>query len=574
MYVLGVHVGHDSGAAIVHDGEILAASNEERFVGIKHFANIPFNAISFCLKKAEIRMSDVDVLAVPTVSDISSLFAFFNLRDDQLTLIRPQGEIEYGVSDYRSTLLREAQRLVRRNLPPDYFPRFPLSSKAKVMQIDHHLAHAASAFYTSGFGKRCLVFTVDGIGNDVSTAVWICEDDILKPLMRVGSKGSLGWFYGLVTEALGWWIGDGEGKTMALAPYGNSNTAKVSLESIVPKYEGCKLMKPHDFGFISYWTLHDTYHWHLNESSSLKEKIQLYGAQDLAAASQVLLEEQMLEIVESWCTETGLHSICCAGGVFLNVKMNQRIREIDSIKEMHIFPNAGDGGLAVGAALYASHLEGEKLSTMQIDNVFWGPEFSNDYIKSVLDLRQLDYEFCDDISGACGELLAHGDKAIGWVQGREENGPRALGNRSIFISPLNEKNKEIVNKKIKHRENWRPFAPSILWEHAPKYVDKVVEAPFMIISFNAKIEKRDEIPAVVHIDGTTRPQTVRRETNEKLWELLRSFEKETATPLILNTSFNLSGKPIIGTIEDAIMTFYNSGLDYLALGNYLLKKKA
>lgn len=550
MYILGIHVGHDSNVALIKDGAIVADIAEERLAGIKHFSETPTRAIEFCLNQAKITMDEIDIIAVASLNEVKKNPYF-------VTTLGLEGELSPRHSSIH---------------PAAYIKTYKVNPHTEVVHIDHHLAHAASAYFTSGYNDRCLIVTADGIGEDgVSLAIWRGEGGDIEPLMKVGAEGSLGWFYGVVTEALGWWVGDGEGKTMGLAPYGRVDRTFGVLDNFAPHYKDGVLSSPYDFGTPYYWTTTGSFHWHFKDAESIKELIAKYGREDIAAEAQRLLEEEMLGIILSWLDKEKVSRLCSSGGVFLNIKLNQRAWESKKITHQHIFPNAGDAGLGVGAALYAYYNTTKEKGIKPISNIYWGPEYSDEEIEKTLKERNIPYEFCEDISKRCAEFLSQG-KILGWFQGRMESGPRALGNRSILIDPGKRENKDIINKKVKFREPFRPFCPSLPLEAADKYLENWRMERYMITSFKAREETRDEVPAVVHVDGTLRPQIVEKTQNEKFWYLLTEFGRLTGTPVLLNTSFNIKGEPIVCSPRDAIRCFYDTGMDYLAMGNFLISK--
>jgi len=577
-YALGIHVGHDSGAAIVgKGGKIVAAVAEERFTRIKHYNMLPLNAINFCLKKAGVDIREVAVIAFPRLLP--------GAMEKILTRSWPKVKTDFGSGLGKVRLVERLgayilfhPRLQRLLKIPATNTREPLyislptpSGPIKMMRVDHHLAHASAAYYTSGFSSKTLIVTVDGIGDGVSTAVWLGEDGTIKPIYGAGVEGSLGWFYGSVTEALGWWHGDGEGKTMGLAPYGKDERCLEAVKPFSPVYSGGVLTRPRHYGQNWRWDEAAAYHYHMEEANQIAQLVEQYGKENIAAAAQAILEEQLIDIVSSWAQKESVHSVAVAGGVFLNVKANQRIRSSLQGRPFYIYPDAGDSGLAAGAAIYAYYKETGQRETTGIDNIYFGPQFGNEEIEPILHQRNLNFKCCDNISQVCAEHLARGE-IVGWVQGRMEVGPRALGNRSILTDPRKSENKDIVNAKVKFREAFRPFCPSLLEEAAGTYLKDSEKAPYMIISFDTKDERKLDIPAVVHVDGTVRPQTVNKEQNEKFYQLITEFDKLTSVPVILNTSFNLRGDPIIGTPRDAIRCFYDSGMDCLALGDFFLEK--
>jgi len=563
MIVLGIHVGHDSAVALVKDGIVIAEASEERFVEIKHYAGLPINALDFCLKYAGISIKNIDILAIAgkhnNISDLDILFNFKRLRTYPTVKRR---FIEF---------FQRVTGIYRRREPPIYLRKFPVRHDIEIVHVEHHLAHAASAYYTSGISSKALIITSDGIGDGVSLAIWRGVDGKIEPLYKVGSEGSLGWFYAAVTEALGWWAGDGEGKTMGLAPYGSFTKTKGILDKFTPHFSNGKLIEPHDFRKPSGWPEKGAYHWHLPDSLEIKRLINKFGRENIAAEAQRVLEDEMSDVIFSWLEREGVRNLCCAGGVFLNVKLNQKIWYSRKLDRHHIFPNSGDGGLAVGAALYTYYNYTKDKTIHPINHVYWGPEFTDNDIENILKGRNLTYKYYDDICGQTAKLLAQG-KIIGWFQGRMESGPRALGNRSILMSADRLENKDIINSRVKFREAFRPFCPSILFEVAGDYLVNHREEPFMITAFDVRDEVRDKIPAVVHVDGTVRPQTVRRIVNQKYWELIKDFTNLTGIPVLLNTSFNIKGDPIICNPRQALRCFYDTGLDILVMGNFMLIK--
>jgi carbamoyltransferase len=563
MYVLGVHIGHDSSAALIFDGEVVADVAEERLTRVKHFAGFPGHAIQACLDLAGITIREVDVVAVPTSTGREELNYFFELK---------------GTRRERETVRRRMAKTVRRlagkgwEKPPLYVKTFPLSPATELVHVDHHLAHAASAYYTCGSASKQLIITMDGVGdNDTSIGVWRGESGKITLLKRFDTRGSIGWFYGNVTEALGWRHGDGEGKTMGLAPYGDAERARGVLDRFCPKFQGGDLVEPHDFGLPYFWNQDGAYHWHFDEADEIQRLVHEHGREHVAAEAQRLLEEQVPEIVFPWMEREKTADLCCSGGVFLNVKLNQRLWESGKIANQHIFPNPGDAGLAAGGALYAYNQRNGSTAPRPLKHIFWGPSYSNQEIRAILEERNLSYGFEEDVASVAAEYLAQ-NRIVGWFQGRMESGPRALGRRSILMSPTAEENKDIINARVKFREAFRPFCPSILAEHGGEYFRRHRPERFMITSFDAMPDKRSMIPAVVHVDGTLRPQTVEREVNPLYWRLIERFGELTGQHALLNTSFNIKNEPIVCHPRDAIRCFYDTGLDCLILENYVLTK--
>ena len=562
MKVLGIHIGHDSSASLVVDGKIVADVAEERFSRVKHYCGLPIQSIAHCLAAGGIEIDDVDVVAVPSAlsyPELNFLLGLDGARAEKRTV--------------PGTAMEFVRRLMKRGArkPPLYIKNFKLPNYVEIKHVEHHLAHAASAYYTSGTREKQLIVTLDGNGDGFASCVWLGEEGKIQPLHKMGGDSSLGWFYSNVTEALGWRHGDGEGKTMGLAPYGDAEKVRGVLDPFYPKFADGRLAEPHDSGRPYYWNEEGAFQWHFDEAYAIQRLIERYGREEIAAEAQRVLEEQVANIVWPWLEKVGVNRLSCAGGVFLNVKLNQRLWESGRLEHHHIYPNSGDSGLAVGAALYAYFEAHPDVEIPCLEHLYLGPEYSNEEIQAILDERNLNYRFVQDVAGEGAQILTDG-KILAWFQGRMESGPRALGNRSILMSADKAENKDIINTRVKFREAFRPFCPSLLFEYKDEYLANSREEPFMITSFDVYQEKRARIPAVVHVDGTVRPQTVRREINPLYWDLIHHFGELTGEYVVLNTSFNIKGEPIIRHPREAIRCFYDSGIDVLILGSFVLEK--
>lgn len=579
--ILGLWYGHDSGATLVSDGTLVGAVNEERFTRRKHSGSYPFRSIEYCLEAGGLDAMDIDVLAVPTEGSVGWLDAFVDdyevtdITRDPTTKVERLRQVPERSESVAAWAVEKASSVVTsdgktRGSAPDYVFDASFPSGIEVQTVNHHEAHASTAYYCCG-ADDALVITADGLGNYFSTTVWDCRDGEMEPLRKWGRNGSLGWFFGIVTEALGWWIGNGEGKTMGLASYGEYDEGIAeSLRMLLPEYEDGELVDEPEFDPPSMFEIYDTYHWSFEESEQVASLFDEYDREDVAATAQKLLEDQLFDIADYWLDETGHDTLATAGGVFLNVRVNNKIIREIAPEEYFIFPNAGDGGLPTGTALASHHRENPRFRPFNLDHPYYGPDIDVE-LPTALEKRALDYETPGDPVERAADLLAEGNM-VAWCQGRMEYGPRALGNRSILVDPTREDSMDRVNQSVKFRESWRPFAPSILEEAVDEYLVDPVYDPFMITSFDVKPEKRDEIPAVTHVDGTTRPQVVRESVNPRYWALIDAFADRTGTPVVLNTSYNLSGDPIVTTPKDAVQTFYSSGLDALVIDDYVLTK--
>jgi carbamoyltransferase len=563
MKVLGIHTGHDSSAALIVDGRIVADVAEERFSRIKHDAGLPLNSINYCLKSQNLTMADIDAVAVPASSSMPALNAMLSLKGRNREPLPTRQALMESLRDW---MKRPGQK------PPLYFKTFPAREDMPIVHVNHHLAHAASAYYTSGYRDKQLIVTIDGIGDGISIGLWRGENGRIEPIKSWGGEASLGWFYSNVTEGLGWWHGDGEGKTMGLAPYGDYSKCKGVLDPYYPKFATGDLIEAHDFGRIYSWHERGAIQWHFDEAYDIQKLIQKHGSEHIAAEAQRVLEEQVKAIVYPWLEKEDTRNLTCSGGVFLNVKLNQRIWDDRKVERQHIYPNPGDSGLAVGAALYAYYQANPNAPFHTIQDLYWGPEYSAKEIEDVLKARNLTYRRVDNIEEFAAKQLAN-DKIIAWHQGRMESGPRALGNRSILMSANRAENKDVINARVKFREAFRPFCPSLLWEKRDEYLQNARDEFFMITSFTAQPNKWDKVPAVVHADHTLRPQTVNQQFNRRFWNLINEFGQQTGEYLLLNTSFNIMGEPIVCHPREAIRCFYDNGLDVLIMDNFVLEKQ-
>ncbi len=555
----------------------MAAVDEERFTRQKHTTDFPVQSIRYCLEQGGIELKDIDQLATT-----NSLLE----REFRRSLMLPIRSIVESRSFARSSTknarawLKFMARDARNELSADkkeelrlpLYLQFPaISSRTKLVHVEHHWAHAASAFYTSGMQSKSLVVTADGIGAGLSLAVWTVTEGRLDFLYGAGASGSLGWFYGLVTEGLGWWVGDGEGKTMGLAPYGDAAMVPDgALESYLPQYTNGRLSKPHSFGSPSGYRWGSSMHWHFREAPDLRDLADKYGRENLAAKAQQLIEREMISLLRAWQKRTGATQLATAGGLFQNVKLNQKIVENELFEEYFVFPCPADSGLAVGAALQANFAD-SPYEQEKIRDIYWGPEFTNEYCEKLLQERGLSYRRVENPCEEAAAQLAKG-RIVAWFQGRMEYGPRALGGRSILMSPTSAENKDIINARVKYREAFRPFCPSMKFEAAGDFLE--VERPerYMITAYKVRPEASVKIPSVVHVDGTCRPQLVEKDIYPRFWELLDRFEEKTGVPVLLNTSFNIKGEPIICHPREAIRCFFDTGIDVLILQDCVLEK--
>ncbi len=591
MYILGVSCFyHDAAAVLLHDGRLLAAAEEERFSRIKHDFGFPTLAIEFCLRQAGITADDLDYVVfyekpLPKLERI--LLSILQTVPRSYKVFR-----EAMIAWFNEKLWVKGLLISKLNLPAE-----------KILFVDHHLSHAASAFFCSPF-KDAAILTVDGVGEWTTAALgraaacWDGQGENHIWLDReLRFPHSLGLLYSAFTAWLGFQVNEGEYKVMGMAPYGQ------------PKY----LDKVHrlfqvaaDGSFrldMRYFTYHhstdrtfgapfvelfgeprdpnalfvtDATHPGGDFAREVKERNQYYA--DVAASIQLATEETLLKMANHLHRTTGLRHLCFAGGVALNSVANGRILRETPFDSLYVQPAAGDSGGALGAALYVWHVVLKQPRVFTLEHCYWGAEYSDAEIETFLRQQSIPYQRLPDdkLRDVIVDDLVSG-RVIGWYQGRFEWGPRALGNRSILADPRRAEMKEIVNEKIKFREPFRPFAPVITEQAAPRYFD--LEAPaqhyparFMLLVEPIFAQRQQEIPAVTHIGGSGRLQTVRRDWNPRYYDLVETFGQATGTPVLLNTSFNLRGEPIVTTPANAFNTFCKSEIDALVLGNYLVRK--
>lgn len=545
---------HDGGACLIADGDIVAIAEEERFTREKHAPEtFPKRSIEFVLEDGGYSISDVDSIAVG--------------RDPKREPRRPtRTSVRSRVRDYAIEIGKSA--LVPKTLPEETIRRKVADATDGTLPDDiqfipHHRSHAASASYCAPF-TDCPTLTIDAQGENDSTVYW---DGDLNRLKTFYAPNSVGYFFTIGARYLGYQYGWDAGKVMGLAPYGEERAEfEAAFDELV------------DVGGGEYDVTAIT---GADEPVALLE--QYFGERreypdeftqrhkDFAAHLQQKTEEIVTHLVTDLLGRTGCERVALAGGVAMNCKVNREIRRLDAVEDVWIQPAANDSGICLGAALagYASRNDGRP--DVNYEHVYYGPKYGPDAIETYLDSCKLEYERTEDICRRVAELLADG-VVVGWFQGRMEFGSRALGNRSILVSPKEQRFMDAVNTKVKKRQSWRPFAPSLLEEAREEYLVDGDIAPFMIVLDEVVPSRRDEIPAVTHVDGTTRPQTVSRSTNERYWRLISEFEDLTGTPVVLNTSFNKTGEPIVRSPEDAVRTYFSTGLDALAIGDCLLKK--
>lgn len=557
MISLGINFSaeHDAAAAIAVDGKIKFAIAEERISRKKHDGGFPFNAIKACLGHAGVALSQVDQIVSGWPP---SLNVTMNDFKNQATRAVPAGLGAMSEGLIRG-LVNSRSRSVSRQLN-NHFGSFP----AKVRHLDHHYAHAISAYAQSGF-REAIVVVIDGRGVWEATSIWVGRGSKLTNIRTIRWPNSIGLFYATFTGFLGFEKYADEWKVMGLAPYG---APKIDLSPFINYGQGSYNVRAdllmaskngREYGHIEEF---------LGPARHPDDDLDARH-QDIAYAVQSMCEEVECEVISHAIAELGIKNVCIAGGVGLNSKANGVFLQRKLMENLFIQPAAGDDGIALGAALAPAFEAGVPIDPMI--ECYYGPQYSDEEIKKVLDTYKLSYIETENPTVETAKILADGG-LVGWFQGREEFGPRALGNRSILADPRHEANRDKVNMAVKFRESWRPFAPSVLAHACPALFEDYSPSPFMILTFQAKKEAYDKVAAAIHVDGSARVQSVTREQNERYFELISEFEKITGVPSLLNTSFNLKGEAIVNTPFDAIRTFYTSGLDALVMGRYILKK--
>ena len=557
MISLGINYSemHDSAACIARDGHILFAVAEERISRLKHDARFPSLSIEACLAAAGIRADQLDFVCFGWPPAIEAL------KHDLKCMAT--GSLPLNYVDLVSTVRRNLNHTRKQNGRKQFLARFP--TKAQFRFVEHHLAHAISAYSFSGFDDAA-VLVLDGRGAWEASSLWHGRDGRLEHVWTIPWPNSLGLFYAQFTQYLGFQPYSDEWKVMGLAPYGEPG---VNLRDFIipddnPYKVSTRLLlddKPAPLAGITA---------RLGPPREAESEIDPKH-KNLAFAVQDACEEAMMTLARAAVAKTGSRNICLAGGVALNSKANGKILSSGIVDRIFVQPAAGDDGVCLGAALAPYLDNGGKLPMHKMRHAYLGAENSDEEIEKALTTYKLRATRVADPAAAAAEMLAKG-KILGWVQGRMEFGPRALGARSILADPRDPEMNAKVNNAVKFREWWRPFAPSMLAEVAGEYIESATDSPFMILTAQVKPEKRSVIPSVTHVDGSARPQTVERDVNLLYWRLIREFGNRTGVPVVMNTSFNLRGEPIVSTPTDAVRTFFSSGMDALVIGNFVVEK--
>ena len=582
---------HDSAACILVNGKIVAAAQEERFTRKKHDPNYPHNAIEFVLKYANLKLSDVDQIVF-----FEKPFLKFERLLETYVAFAPKGFISFS----KAMPLWIKEKLFQKNLLFNKLKNHDQSyqSDENIFFSDHHLSHAASAFFPSPF-EEAVILTADGVGEWATTTVAVGKNENLEIKKEIHFPHSLGLLYSAFTYYTGFKVNSGEYKLMGLAPYGKPIYEDRIKQLVDLKEDGTFRLDQKYFNYTTGLTMTNEKFNNLfgqKPRNPQNEKLTQFHM-DIAASIQKVTEEIMINLAKSIREEYGIRNLCLAGGVALNCVANGKILKEKIFDNIWIQPAAGDAGGSLGAALALWHIDqGNKRSVNSNDDMkgsYLGTEFDQDEIETELKIAGANFETLnyEELIDKTADFLSN-EKAIGWFQGRMEFGPRALGGRSILGDPRSDKMQKNLNLKVKYRESFRPFAPSVLREDLSKWFEMNVDSPYMLlvasINSDKKIEmtdeqrklfgidklniKRSEIPAVTHVDYSARVQTVTKNTNNRYYDLISKFKEKTGCPVIVNTSFNVRGEPIVNTPTDAFNCFMGTELDYLVIGDCILDK--
>ncbi len=565
MYVLGISCYyHDAGAALVKDGQLVAAAEEERFNRQKHYSDFPRQAVAYCLAEAGITIDDVDYIG------------FY-----EKPLVKFNRIIETILARWPLTYWNWVKSMpvwLMHKLRISHTIQAELGTDQDIYYCQHHLAHAASAFLVSPYEEAAII-TADGVGEWTTTGWGTGKGSEIVIEKEIRFPHSVGLLFSAITAYLGFRVNDAEWKVMGLAPYGKPTYVDKFREVVDIRDDGSFRLN------MKYFT-----HTHSTSRMFNRRWEALFGRpmrptetelddfhRDIAHSGQKIVEEIMVKMAAHVHRETGMDNLCVAGGVGLNCVANWRMLQESGFKNIFIQPAAGDSGGALGTAFYLYNSVLKNPRTFTMTHAYWGPSFTDDQIRRALDRAGLNYRYVDreeDLLEETAAMIADG-KVIGWFQGRLEFGPRALGARSLIADARNPQMKDIINAKVKFREAFRPFAPSVLRERAHEYFEmpEGMDAPFMLLVPRVRADKHAVLPAITHQDGTGRVQTVTEEDNGRYYRLIKTFGARTGVPVVINTSFNVRGEPIVCTPQNAIDTFVKTGIDAIVLGNCVVTEK-
>lgn len=563
MYVLGIGQigGQDSSAVLLKDGKIIIAIEEERITRVKHIGGFPKKSIEKILELEGIKLNDIDHIAIVD----RPFYRFFRRITDWYIpkmLIYPKNSFYHILYDEIPALIdffKAKEKLLS-----------SLHSNTKVHIVEHHITHMASAFLVSPYDEAAIL-TLDARGELATTAVGVGNGKKIKKINEAKMPHSLGMFYAAITDYLGFKHGEDEYKVMGLASYGEPNYIEKFRDII--QFDKKNLLI-NNLKYFSYQNgrgfFSKEFYNFFGPARKPNEPIEKKH-KDLASSAQLLLEELVIKLCKYLKEITNMKNLCMAGGVALNCVANSKLYEEKIFENIFVQPAAGDNGGALGAAYYVYNTILSNERNYVMETALLGPEFSNEEIEKTLIISKVTFNKSDNICKETAQALATG-KIVGWFQNKMEFGPRALGSRSILADPTDPNMKDRINSYVKFREEFRPFTPSVKSEKAKKFFDLDFVSRFMLFVFPVKEKYKKILPAITHVDGTARVQCVEKSVEPKYWELLDEFEKIKDVPIVLNTSFNIMGEPIVFTPENAIRCFYGSGIDILVIGDYIIKK--
>ena len=568
MYTLGISCYyHDSAASLLKDGKVLAAVEEERFSRKKFDDGFPKMAIDWCLKEAGISPENIDSVAFYD----KPVLKFERLLDNYIA-VAPRGLYSF--------LNVIPMWLHKRLWVKDEISKHLKGFNGVIIFPEHHVSHAAHTFFTSPFDEAAIL-TIDGVGEWSTASFGTANNSTIKLTNDIRWPHSVGLFYSAFTYFLGFKVNEGEYKLMGLSAYGKPNYYDLIMKNLVDvKNDGSVHLNMKYFSFtydkvMTNKNFSDLFGVPPRKEDSNAEQIHY----DIAASAQLVLEDILLKMVNHVHEKTGMKNLCFGGGVALNGVANHRILKDGPFENLHIPPSPGDGGSAIGCAQYLYYCHKKNKRTIEQNservrnNIYVGPSFSDDEIKSFLEENNIDYEYLEreQLLQTTAKLISE-QNIVGWYQGKMEWGPRALGNRSILADPRDGKMKNVLNEKIKHREAFRPFAPSIIEEYVSEYFDIDITSPYMLLV--VPVKKPEKIPAVTHVDGTGRLQSVSKNINPLYYDLINEFYKITGVPVIVNTSMNVMGEPIVTSPEEAFKMWARTEMDNLVMGNYLISENS
>jgi len=584
MVVLGISITHDGTLSIVKDGENIFSLAEERLNRIKAYIGFPFQSLRYIIENEIIKADEIDKVVISSsvfLKKWAFTYAFELTENKKYYDVQNQKKpSDFFIDDKDYLKIQNDEDC--RNYVNDKIKELLISVgiKAQIEYIDHHLSHASASYYASGF-KKALSVTMDGEGDLLSATVSICDNGKIERISETADENSAGYLYSEVTRACGFKVSRHEGKITGLAAHGDYKKYEDCFDKLVEVRDG-KLFYVNPVKYSIKNKIQNKLFKIVGSkkymgASELIRRCGKLSDKDLAASIQHLLENKIVEIISYWINKTGIQDVVLAGGVFSNVKFNQYISEIQTLDNLFIFPDMGDGGNAYGAAAY-SYFQENKLNFVKTNNIYFGPEFSNKYIENMLIQNddKVEYFLSTNVCKDSAKLISE-NKIIGWFQDRMEYGPRSLGNRSILASPIDATINKWLNDRMKRTE-FMPFAPSCLYDYADALFDipkKSMKYPaqFMTITFNMKKEWSDKAPAVAHVDQTARPQLVTKEGNPKYHKLLEEYYKITGLPLFINTSFNVHEEPIVCTPEEGLYSLLSGVIDCFCVGDYICKLK-